>query len=159
MLSRGIIAIVLVVAAIVVVLSFFQKAGAVGVMLDEYVLSFLFGSIRYALPVLLLVGAWYLIRDIEYGYRSTHLVGSIIFFIAMSGLMHINFLPSDMWQRALDGHGGGVFGMLAWPLKTYLGSVAGIVILIGMVAVSVFLIFNTSLTAFVMLNKKLFAGI
>ena len=159
MLSRGIIAIVLVVAAIVVVLSFFQKAGAVGVMLDEYVLSFLFGSIRYALPVLLLVGAWYLIRDIEYGYRSTHLVGSIIFFIAMSGLMHINFLPSDMWQRALDGHGGGVFGMLAWPLKTYLGSVAGIVILIGMVAVSVFLIFNTSLTAFVMLNKKLFAGL
>ena len=44
--------------------------------------------------------------------------------------------------------------MLAWPLKTYLGSVAGIVILVGMVAVSVFLIFNTSLTAFVMLNKN-----
>src|SRR3989339_729095 len=158
-LSRGIIAILLVVAAIVVTLSFFQKAGAIGIMLDEYVLSFLFGSIRYALPVLLLVGAWYLIRDIEYNYRSTHLVGSFIFFLAMSSLMHINFLPSDMWQRALDGHGGGVFGMLAWPLKTYLGSVAGIVILIGMVAVSVFLIFNTSLTAFVMLNKKLFAGL
>src|SRR3989339_113515 len=158
-LSRGIIAIVLVVAAIVVTLSFFQKAGAIGIMLDEYVLSFLFGSIRYALPVLLLVGAWYLIRDIEYNYRSTHLVGSFIFFLAMSSLMHINFLPSDMWQRALDGHGGGVFGMLAWPLKTYLGSVAGIVILIGMVAVSVFLIFNTSLTAFVMLNRKLFAGL
>ncbi|MEK7065294.1 MAG: DNA translocase FtsK 4TM domain-containing protein, partial [Patescibacteria group bacterium] len=158
-LSRGIIAIVLIIAAIVVVLSFFAKAGAVGVMLDEYVLSFLFGSIRYALPVLLLVGAWYLIRDIEYGYRSTHLIGSIIFFIAMSGLMHINFFPANMWQEALDGHGGGVFGMLAWPLKTYLGSVAGIVILVGMVAVSVFLIFNTSLTAFVMLNKKLFAGL
>lgn len=157
-LSRGIIAIVLIIAAIVVVLSFFAKAGAVGVMLDEYVLSFLFGSIRYALPVLLLVGAWYLIRDIEYNYRSTHLVGSFIFFLAMSSLMHINFFPSDMWQTALDGHGGGVFGMLAWPLKTYLGSAAGIVILVGMVAVSVFLIFNTSLTAFVMLNKKLFAG-
>ncbi len=158
-LSRGIIAIVLIITAIVVVLSFFAKAGAVGVMLDEYVLSFLFGSIRYALPVVLLIGAWYLIRDIEYNYRSTHLFGSFIFFLAMSSLMHINFLPSNMWQSALDGHGGGVFGMLAWPLKTYLGSVAGIVILVGMVAVSVFLIFNTSLTAFVMLNKKLFAGL
>ncbi len=158
-MSRGIIAIVLIIAAIVVVLSFFAKAGAVGVMLDEYVLSFLFGSIRYALPVLLLVGAWYLIRDIEYNYRSTHLVGSFIFFLAMSSLMHIDFLPSDMWQRAIDGHGGGVFGMLAWPLKTYLGSIAGIVILVGMAAVSLFLIFNTSLTAFVMLNKKLFAGL
>lgn len=158
-LSRGIIAIVLIIAAIVVVLSFFAKAGAVGVMLDEYVLSFLFGSIRYTLPVVLLIGAWYLIRDIEYNYRSTHLVGSFIFFLAMSSLMHISFYPSDMWQQALDGHGGGVFGMLAWPLKSYLGSIAGIVILVGMVAASVFLIFNTSLTAFVMLNKKLFAGL
>lgn len=159
MLSRGIIAIVLVVFAIVIALSFFGKAGTVGIMLDEYILSFLFGAIRYALPALLVVGAWYLIKDIEYGYRPTHLIGSVIFFIAMSGLMHVKFLPEEMWQQALDGNGGGVFGMLAWPLRSYLGSIAGIVILIGMVVVSIFLIFNTSLTAFVMLNKKLFAGL
>jgi len=158
-LSRGIIAIVLVVFAIVIALSFFGKAGTVGIMLDEYILSFLFGAIRYALPALLVVGAWYLIKDIEYGYRPTHLIGSVIFFIAMSGLMHVKFLPEEMWQQALDGNGGGVFGMLAWPLRSYLGSIAGIVILIGMVVVSIFLIFNTSLTAFVMLNKKLFAGL
>ncbi len=46
-LSGGIIAIVLIIFAIVVTLSFFGKAGAVGIMLNDYVLSFLFGSNRY----------------------------------------------------------------------------------------------------------------
>ena len=50
-LSRGIIGIVLVIAAILFVLSFLGKAGAVGIMLDEYILSFLFGS----MPDLVLV--------------------------------------------------------------------------------------------------------
>ena len=140
-LSRGIIAIILVIVAIIFILSFINKAGTIGVILDEWILSFLFGSIRYASPVILLILAWFLLKDIEYDYRPTHGMGSIIFFLAMSSLMHIGFATSEMWHMSLEGHGGGVFGMLAWPLKEYLGSIAGVVILIGMVAVSVFLIF------------------
>lgn len=158
-LSRGIIAIVVVVVAIIFALSFFNKAGAVGIMLDQYVLSFLFGSMRYATPVVLLVLAWFLVKDIEYDYRSTHGIGAILFFLAASSLMHISFSPSTMWHSALEGSGGGVFGMMAWPLKTYLGPIASVVFLIGMTAVSVFLIFNTALTQFVLLNKKLIAGL
>ncbi len=158
-LSRGIIAIILVILAIIITLSFFAKAGTVGVMLDEYILSFLFGSIRYATPIILLILAWFLIYDIEYDYRGTHSLGSLIFFLAMSSLMHIGFNAYDMWPMALEGYGGGIFGMLAWPLKEYLGSLASIVILIGMVAMSVFLIFNTSFTHFVVLNKKLLVGL
>lgn len=158
-LSRGILAVVLVIAAIIFVLSFFGKAGTVGVMLDQYVLSFLFGSMRYAAPAVILVLAWFLIKDTEYNYRATHAIGAFLFFVAMSGLFHISFVPGEMWQKALDGYGGGVFGMFAWVLKTYLGSIAGVVILVGMVVVSLFLIFNTALTAFVMLNTKLFLGL
>ena len=158
-LSRGIIAIVLVIFGVVIALSFFEKAGAVGIMLDEYVLSFLFGSIRFTVPFILFIFSFFLFKDIEYNYKSTHGIGSIIFFLAMSSLMHIGFRTSEMWRMSLEGHGGGIFGMLAWPLREYLGTVAGSVILVGMVAVSVFLIFNTSVTHFIMINKKLFAGL
>ncbi|MBI4427297.1 MAG: DNA translocase FtsK 4TM domain-containing protein [Candidatus Magasanikbacteria bacterium] len=158
-LSRGIIGIVLVIAAILFVLSFLGKAGAVGIMLDEYILSFLFGSMRYAAPAIILILAWFYFKDIEYNYRKTHGIGAILFFLSLSSLFHIGFNPTEMWSMALEGSGGGVFGMLAWPMKTYLGSIASVVVLVGMAAVSVFLIFNTALAHFVLLNKKLFAGL
>lgn len=158
-LSRGILAIVLVVAAVIFTLSFFGRAGSVGVMLDSYVLSFVFGSMRYATPIVLLILAWFLIKDMDYNYRATHAIGAFLFFLAMSSLFHIGFLPNEMWQKSLEGYGGGIFGMFAWILKTYLGSLAGVVILIGIVAISIFLIFNTAFTHFVILNKKLFIGL
>ncbi len=157
-LSRGILAIVLIIAAIIFTLSFFNKAGAVGIILDQYVLSFIFGSMRYATPAILLILSWFLIRDVKYNYRATHAIGAGLFFIAMSSLFHLKYLPEEMWNMALAGYGGGAFGMFAWILKAYLGTAAGIVILIGLAAISIFLIFNTSLTSFVMLNKKLFSG-
>ena len=158
-LSKGIMAIVLVIFAIIITLSFFQKAGTVGIMLNDYVLSFLFGSIRYAVPFILVILAWFLIRDKEYNYRKTHGVGSFMFFIAMSSLMHIGFETSNMWSMAIEGHGGGVFGMFAWPVREYLGTIAGTVLLVGMVIVSIFLIFNTAITHFIFINKKIFAGL
>jgi len=159
-ITRGIIAILLVVLAIIITLSFFSKAGVVGEILNNYVLSFLFGSMRFITPLMIIILAWFLIKDTEYDYRSTHGVGSLLFFLATSSLMHIAFETFEMWDKVLlRGQGGGIFGMLAWPLKTYLGSVASIVLLIGVVLISVFLIFNTAFTHFVQLNKKLFSGL
>ncbi|MFA7314408.1 MAG: DNA translocase FtsK 4TM domain-containing protein [Candidatus Magasanikbacteria bacterium] len=158
-LSRGIIAVLLTVFAIIIILSFFNKAGFVGIMLNDYILSFLFGSIRYFTPIIILILSWFLIRDIKYNYRPTHLIGSLIFFLSLSSIMHLNFTTSDMWQEALSGHGGGIFGMLAWPMKQYLGIIASYVILVGVVIISVFLIFNTTLTSFVIIHQKIFEGL
>ena len=157
-LSRGIIAIVIIIFSIVVILSFFDMAGAVGIVLNDYVLSFLFGSIRYAVPFVLITLALFLFRDIEYNYRPLHTVGAGLFFLGLSSLMHIKFAVSEMWRMSLNGHGGGIFGMLAWPMKAYLGEIAGSVVLIGLVVVAFFLIFNTSLTHFIMINRKLISG-
>ncbi|MFA7245193.1 MAG: DNA translocase FtsK 4TM domain-containing protein [Candidatus Magasanikbacteria bacterium] len=158
-LSRGIIAVLLTVFAIIISLSFFEKAGFVGVMLNDYLLSFLFGSIRYFTPLVIIILSWFLVRDSKYNYRPTHLIGSLIFFLSLSSIMHLSFATTDMWHEALRGNGGGVFGMLAWPMKQYLGNIASYVILAGVVLISVFLLFNTAITSFILIHKKIFEGL
>lgn len=152
-LSRGIIAILLVILAVIIGLSFFEKSGTIGIILNEYVLAFLFGKIRYVTPGVLAMFAWFLIQDRKYNYRSTHSLGATLFFLALSSIMHIGFDTSTMWAESLEGNGGGVFGMLAWPLKTYLGSIASIVLLIGLTLISLILMFNTAITHIVMVNQ------
>lgn len=158
-LSRGIIFIILILSAIIITLSFFGKASVVGVMLDEYLLSFLFGAIRYTTPFIILTLAWFLVRDTEYNYRPTHGIGTFLFFLSLSSLIHIQYDPSQMWNEALAGHGGGVFGMFAWVLKSYVGSVGGIIILMALALVSVLLIYNTAIAHFVLFHKKLMLGL
>ncbi len=144
-LSKGVIGILVVILSIIIVLSFFDMAGMVGKIIDEYILSFFFGSMRYATPAILLILVWFLFKDDEYNYRPTHGIGALLFFLTLSSLFHIGFKPSEMWHQALEGVGGGVFGMLAWPLKTYLGAIASIILLIGLSLVSVLLLFNTAI--------------
>ncbi|MFH1286625.1 MAG: DNA translocase FtsK 4TM domain-containing protein, partial [Candidatus Magasanikbacteria bacterium] len=129
-LSRGIISIVLVIIASIVALSFFGKAGALGEMINEWLLSILFGSMRFAVPIVILVFAWYVLKDMDYSYRPTHGIGAVLLFVALSSLFHIGFEPHVMWTQALEGNGGGIFGMFAWVLKNYLGVIAGALILV-----------------------------
>ncbi|HBB37802.1 MAG: Cell division protein FtsK/SpoIIIE [Candidatus Magasanikbacteria bacterium GW2011_GWD2_43_18] len=158
-LSRGIIAILLVIVALIITLSFFGAASTVGVILNEWILAFLFGSMRFATPLILLVFAWFILKDNAYDYRPTHGIGAVLFFLTLSSLMHMGFEANDMWRQALDGAGGGVFGMLAWPLKTYLGTVGSVILLIGLAMVSLILLFNTAILHFFSLHKKILSGL
>ncbi|MBU2542287.1 DNA translocase FtsK, partial [Patescibacteria group bacterium] len=158
-LSHWIIAVVLGVFALIIGLSFFEKSGVVGIMLNDYLLSFFFGSVRYTVPFILLIIAFFILKDDKYDYWIMHGMGTFLFFLAMSGLMHIGFENSEMWAMSLEGSGGGFFGMIAWPLQEYLGRIAGSIILVGVVLVSIFLIFNTSLINFVRIIKRLFFGL
>ena len=153
-LSRGIIAIIIVIAAVIIVLSFFDAAGPLGYILNKGVLSFLFGDIRYATPLILLLIAYFTVKDIEYDYRPTHGLGAALFFFALGGLFHLRFAPAEMWAQSVLGSGGGALGMLAWPLKEYLGTAAAVIILIGLAAVSLLLMFNTLIVHFFSINKK-----
>lgn len=157
-LSHGIIAILLVMLAILVTLSFFDSAGAVGIALNEYILASLFGNMRYATPFVILTIAWFLIRDLQYNYRATHGIGALLFFLTTSSLFHLHFLPQTMWQEALSGHGGGIFGMPAYLLQTYVGTIGSYVILLSLLLISILLMFNTAITAFVLLHRKILNG-
>ncbi len=144
-LSHGVIAILLVVFAIICILSFFDKAGTVGIILNQWILSFLFGTMRYSVPAIIIIYAWYLITQKSLNYKPSHGIGSLLFFLATSSLLHLQFRIDEMWLQALEGRGGGVFGMLAWALKTHLGELASYVLLSGVIAISILLIFNTTL--------------
>lgn len=154
LLTKSIGAILLTVLAIIIVLAFFGNAGLVGQLLDEYILSPIFGLTKYATPFILVVFAWFLVKDQEYNYRKTHMIGAVLFFFTVSSLLHIGFDIEEMWRMALEGHGGGLVGMGAWALKTYLGSVASVILLLALFLISIILLFNTALTHFVVMHRQ-----
>ncbi len=158
-LSRGIVAILIIVLAIIITLSFFQNAGTVGIIIDKWILSSLFGFTRYFVPIVLAVLAWFFVKDVEYNYKATHGIGAFLFFLATSSILHLKFDASQMWIKALDGEGGGIFGMAAWPLKTYLGETASLIVLIGFVCVALLLLFNTSIAHLLNLNKRILGSL
>jgi len=142
-LSQGVIATLLIILACIITLSFFNKAGTMGIVLNEWILSFFFGSLRYFTPVVLFIFAWHLVVQIDFDYKKTHGIGAVLFFLSASSLLHIGYAPETMWLEAVNGNGGGVFGMLAWPLKTYLGPIASFILLLGITLISLLFLFNT----------------
>ncbi len=159
-LSDGVIAVLFLILTAIVTLSFFGRAGVVGTILNEYILSFLFGNLRYIVPILLVVCAWYLIREKneEEPRRGLHILGYILFFVSTSSLLHMRFPATDMWREALAGSGGGLSGMLAFPLSLYLGGVASYIILAGLALISLFFIFERALQLFISLLRKIFSS-
>jgi hypothetical protein len=144
-LSDGVIAVVLLILSLIVGLSFFGKAGVVGTVLNEYVLSFLFGDLRFITPLILVSGAWYCIREKkeEEGGRAFRIFGYLLFFVSIASLFHMQFSPDDMWNQAVLGNGGGMSGMLAHPASAYLGILASYIILTGIALISLFLHLRT----------------
>jgi S-DNA-T family DNA segregation ATPase FtsK/SpoIIIE len=155
-ISHGILAILLFIAAGLSILSFFDMAGVVGIFIDS-LLSVIFGQVRYVFPLVLIIVAVLIIKDIEYNYRPTHLIGCLFFFLSFNGLVH---LPRPTYELAIQGYGGGLMGFaLAWPLSTYIGYWGSLLILIGLLITSLIFIFNTSLAELIQLHKKLFLSI
>lgn len=155
-ISHGLLSILLFVVAGLATLSFFDMAGVVGKFIDS-LLALTFGQVRYVFPVILLIIAVLLIKDLEYEYRSTHILGSILFFLSFNGAVHLFVPVEEMVNVAMQGFGGGLVGLiLAWPLGEYIGFWGGIIILIGLLLVSIIFLLNTSLAELVALNKKIF---
>lgn len=158
-LSHGLLAILLFVVAGISTLSFFEMAGVAGRFIDS-LLAITFGQVRYVFPVILLIIAVLLIKDLEYKYRSTHILGSILFFLSFNGIVHLFKPAEEMIDLAMQGYGGGLVGLiLGWPLGQYVGFWGGFIILAGLILVSIIFLFNTSLAELVELNRKLFLAL
>ncbi len=156
-LSHGVIAVILIILTAIVTLSFFGKAGVVGTVLNEYILSFVFGDLRYLTPIILVGCAWHLIREQDDDHRRLiRTIGYVLFFISTASLVHMQFSASEMWRETLEGNGGGLAGMAAYPLSAYLGSIASYIILAGIAIISLFFIFETASQLFIAGLRNIF---
>ncbi|MFA7654087.1 MAG: DNA translocase FtsK 4TM domain-containing protein [Candidatus Magasanikbacteria bacterium] len=155
-INRGLLAILLFIVAGLAILSFFNLAGVAGQFIDS-LLALAFGQVRYVFPIILLIVAILMLKDLEYEYKPTHLFGAILFFLSFNGLVHIQEPFDEMISTAQLGYGGGFIGLaLSWPLLKYVSYWGGLIILIGMLLTSTIFLFNTSLAQMVSLNKKIF---
>ncbi|MDO8626139.1 MAG: DNA translocase FtsK 4TM domain-containing protein [Candidatus Magasanikbacteria bacterium] len=158
-INRGVLAVLLLVVAGLSILSFFDSAGVAGKFVDS-LLAITFGQVRYAFPLVLLILIYFVIKDAEYKYRPTHLIGAVIFLLSFNGLVHIQKPIEALVSIALQGFGGGLAGLvLSWPALMYLGYWGGLLILIGLMLVGIILLFNTSLANIVDIHKKFLASI
>ncbi len=154
--SQGLLAILLFIVAGLAILSFFSMAGVAGIFIDS-TLALVFGQVRYVFPIVLLIIAILLIKDLKYNYRHTHTFGAVLFFLSFNGLVHIQKPLINLYNEATQGYAGGFFGLaLSWPLLKYVGYWGGTLILFGLLLVSFIFLFNTTLAQMVDLNKKFF---
>ncbi len=158
-LLKDIIAIFLSLGAVIIFLSFSHKSGYIGEILNQKVFNIAFGLGRYFLPFLLLVLAWFLSKTEGNKYKHTHLIGAILAIISICGLIHTNIDLNQMVNYAQQGLGGGYLGLIAYPIKIYIGKIATYVFFIGLLLISTFLLFNTTLAHFILIHKKLLLGL
>lgn len=158
-ISRGLLAILLFIGSGLSLLSFFSLAGVAGQFIDA-LLALAFGQVRYVFPIVIFIVAVLLIKDVAYEYRSTHLLGGILFLLGFNGLVHLQQPFAEMVSLARQGYGGGLAGLaLAWPLTKYVGYWGGLIILIGILLAAVVFLFNTSLARIVAIHKKIFTAL
>ncbi|PJB20611.1 MAG: hypothetical protein CO117_00425, partial [Flavobacteriaceae bacterium CG_4_9_14_3_um_filter_33_16] len=156
-INRGLLAIFLFIAGALAALSFFGLAGVAGHFIDA-LLAIAFGQVRYTFPIILLLVAVLMIKDMDYNYQPTHWLGAILFFLSFNALVHLHNPTEIMWDMAVQGYGGGLIGfLLAWPFASYIGYWGGLIILIGLTLIAIIFLFNTSLAKIVDLHRRLFS--
>jgi S-DNA-T family DNA segregation ATPase FtsK/SpoIIIE len=123
----------------------------------DALLSITFGEVRFVFPIILAIIGILIIQDLDYHYRSTHLIGALLFFASFNGLVHLQNLGYD---RALMGTGGGLIGYaVSTPLHAYTGYWGATVILAGILLASLIFLFNTSLAELIGVHRKVLLGL
>lgn len=142
---REIFAVALMIFAVITFLGIFGSAGKMGEALK--ILNYrLFGTIvGYLLPIAIFWLGAIILFPPKGGVKMARFVGIILFFIFFPALIHL-FIPlADAKTAALDGEGGGIFGLLvSKPLRGSLGTFPAFIILIAISLVSIMITFNLS---------------
>lgn len=142
--KKGLFIIFLIAFITITILSFLELAGAFGIIISE-ALSTIFGISKIVFPIILLISLYYLIRPESPRPRVLTTTGLILFFLSVNGLFHIRFASEESLEMALNGFGGGLIGyVVSYPLLTFLGFWATLIILISITAASVLLVLNAS---------------
>ncbi len=155
-ISHGLLALLLFILGGLSALSFFSLAGVVGQFIDS-LLAITFGQVRYVFPLILILVAILMIKDMDYEYRPTHWLGSILFVLSFNALVHLQKPADEMYSLATQGYGGGLTGFIpAWFLNMYIGYWGATMLLAGTLLAGIIFLFNTSFAQIVGLHKQFF---
>lgn len=153
-LKRSLGVILLLILSLLVVLSYFKMAGAMGFFIDSF-LAIIFGQTRILAPlVIILIG---LIIELKEENKSNlrHILGFIFLVLGVNGLIHLYYPETQTLILAKQGEAGGFLGYAASALRFLFGFWATLIILLGLVLASLLLILNTSLATILQKQKNL----
>jgi S-DNA-T family DNA segregation ATPase FtsK/SpoIIIE len=130
---NSIAGILCILVVIISILAFLDKAGTAGVYLNS-VARMLFGWGYFIVPVAFLMLGIAFIKSIHREIARSAVFGTILFVLSVLGIFYA-MGAGDHLQRVVQ---GGYLGVaLGWPLFTFVGFIATLVVLVGLVIVSV----------------------
>jgi S-DNA-T family DNA segregation ATPase FtsK/SpoIIIE len=143
--KRGIMIVFLFTAAILIYLSFFDFAGALGGWINT-VFSYVFGWDKFLFPLLMLLIGGTLMYPERGKFSAWNYAGMVFFFLSFNGLLNLVTLNNaQAGAEQLQAAGGYLGQILAVLLPAIIGYWGSLIIIIGLMLVSVMLMFNTSL--------------
>lgn len=143
--TRGIIVILLLLAAALSVLSFFGLSGTLGDGIIK-VLSYAFGWGRFLFPLIVLVPAIMLFMDDRFEWNWSNTVGIVLLAFSLTGLFHVFTPVTESVAKVSTGDGGGYLGVaISYPLLKIMGMYGAFIVLLALILIAVLLVFRTSL--------------
>ncbi len=143
------IGIALIASGLLIGLAIYAKlAGVLGRWLNTG-LGWLFGLGRYAIPLVLVAAGVALIRQGRSEHRVRLAVGWGVLAIAALGILHIFIVSATNWSDLgpLGGAGGWIGALIGVPVRSLIGNIAGVVLLIAMGFAALLLITGMSMRA------------
>lgn len=156
---RGLAVVGLFAFAIILLLAYFDLAGAFGQALDEGV-SHVFGWDKLILPFVLMTWGYSTLAPDRFSLRVANVLGIFLFFLTLNPLVHmVSFEPGKPPVDAALAVAGGKLGeMIASPLVQLLGSAGAITITIAGLIVALILMFNATLSEVLFLFRWVLKG-
>ncbi len=144
--KRGIAAILLLTAAAVIFLSFFDIAGSLGTTIDS-ALAYLFGWDRFLVPLSFLFIAGSLLFPGKKKFSTWNTLGLLFFFLSFNALLNLALIHRPYAPvNDLSLSGGYLGEFLGNFLPSFTGYWGAFVIVCALLVVSLLLLFNTSLS-------------
>jgi S-DNA-T family DNA segregation ATPase FtsK/SpoIIIE len=141
---RDIFGIFLFALGLMTILSFLSLAGALGEDLNKLI-RMLFGYGFIFFPVMLFFWGLKVVKSENIFKSQSYFLGILFMVFSVLAILHISYIPSEMFAVAKTGVGGGLFGAIfSWILVSMFGKWGGIVLALAVFLMSVIFTFQIS---------------
>jgi S-DNA-T family DNA segregation ATPase FtsK/SpoIIIE len=152
--KRNVAGVVFFTLAILVSLGFFGYAGVVGQFLNKLVGQAV-GWAKFVFPIFLILAGVVLFFRKKTIFYVTKLVGLLVVFVSITGMLHWFFDTAKMQAVAEAGKGGGYLGYaVAHASIKYLGNAGSFVVITALFLLGVIIAFEFSIVNFIMRFRK-----